>query len=514
MKEKRNHTVLIWSLLLSAAVAGWAILFAKNFGVVSNAIFSFLTTDFAWLYMLVVLLFVFFVVAIAFSKFGKIKLGSDDSKPEYSTVSWFAMLFGCGMGVGLVFYGVAEPMSHFVNPPAGYGIKAGTDAAAQFAMKSAFMHWGIEPWAVYSVIGLALAYFMFRKKKQGMVSTTLDPLLGENRHMGLRRVIDVLAVFATLAGVVTSLGLGTLQINSGLNFLFHVPDGLGTQIVIIVIITAIVVWSAVSGIDKGIKLISDANLYIALGIMALAFIVGPKVEILNNFTNALGQYLNYFITDSLHINPYGDNSWLASWRIYYWAWFIAWGPFVGVFIARISKGRSIREFIMGVVLAPSLASLVWFSIFGSLGLNLGMKGQLTMAEMKAIAAKPETGLFVVLNKYPLGFMMSLVAIVLLCTFFITSANSGTFVLSMLTSDGDLNPPNNRKMLWGVLQAVTAVGLLMAGGLKPLQTISIAAAFPFIFIMITICIALVKSLQTDPSAVPEAAKESAQTQVED
>lgn len=499
MKNQRNHTVLIWSLLLSAAVAGSAILFNESFGNISNAIFSFLTTDFAWLYLLIVLFFVFFVGAIAFSRFGKIKLGSDDSEPEYSTVSWFAMLFGCGMGVGLVFYGVAEPMSHFVNPPAGYGLKAGSDAAAQFAMRSSFMHWGIEPWAVYSVIGLALAYFMFRKGKQGMVSTTLDPLLGEGRHVVLRRVIDVLAVFATLAGVVTSLGLGTLQINSGLNYLFHLPDGLTTQIIIIAAITLVVIWSAVSGIDKGIKLISDANLYIALGIMAVAFIVGPKVEILNNFTNALGQYLNYFITDSLHINPYGGNSWIASWRIYYWAWFIAWGPFVGVFIARISKGRTIREFIMGVVLAPSLASLVWFSIFGSLGLNLGMKAKLTMAQMKAIAAKPETGLFVVLNQYPLGFLMSIVAIVLLCTFFITSANSGTFVLAMLTSDGDLNPPNGRKMLWGVLQAVTAVGLLMAGGLKPLQTISIAAAFPFIFIMAAICAALVKALKQDPAS---------------
>ncbi len=498
MKNQRNHTVLIWSLLLSAVVAGWAILFNKSFGNVSNAVFSFLTTDFAWLYLLIVLFFVVFVVAIAFSRFGKIKLGSDDSEPEYSTVSWFAMLFGCGMGVGLVFYGVAEPVSHFVNPPAGYGLKAGSDAAAQFAMKSAFMHWGIEPWAVYSVIGLALAYFMFRKNKQGVVSTTLDPLLGEGRHQGLRKVIDVLAVFATLAGVVTSLGLGTLQINSGLNYLFHVPDGLMTQIVIIVIITLIVIWSAVSGIDKGIKMISDANLYIALGIMAVAFIVGPKVEILNNFTNALGQYLNYFVTDSLHIDPYGQNSWIASWRVYYWAWFIAWGPFVGVFIARISKGRTIREFIMGVVLAPTLASLVWFSIFGSLGLNLGMKGKLTMAQMKAIAAKPETGLFVVLNQYPLGFIMSIVAIVLLCTFFITSANSGTFVLAMLTSNGDLNPPNKQKMLWGVLQAVTAVGLLMAGGLKPLQTISIAAAFPFIFIMAAICAALIRALKQDPS----------------
>jgi glycine betaine transporter len=263
----------------------------------------------------------------------------------------------------------------------------------------------------------------------------------------------------------------------------------------------VVVWSAVSGIDKGIKMISDANLYIAIGIMLLAFLVGPKVEMLNNLTNGMGQYIQNFIGDSLAINPHGDNSWLGSWRVYYWAWFIAWGPFDGVFIARISKGRTVREFILGVVLAPSLGSILWFSIFGSLGLKLGLDGTLSMDQLKQIAAQPETGLFVVLNQYPLGKVLSIVAIVLLCTFFITSANSGTFVLSMLTSDGNLNPPNNRKILWGILQAVTAVGLLMAGGLKPLQTISIAAAFPFIFIMIAICIAALKAMRQDPLMLP-------------
>ena len=502
MKKENSKTVFIASIVLSAIVAGTAIIFSEGFAAFSGKLFTFLTTDFGWLYLLTVFFFVVFCVAIAASRFGKIKLGDDDSEPEYSTVSWFAMLFGCGMGVGLVFYGVAEPISHFVNPPSGMGLTAGTEDAAKFAMRSAFMHWGMSPWACYAVVGLALAYFMFRRKEAGMVSTVLEPLLGEHRMEGwLAKLIDVLAVFATLAGVVTSLGLGTIQINSGLNFLFRVPVKMNVQIVIIVLITLVVVWSAVSGIDKGIKMISDANLYIAIGIMLLAFLVGPKVEMLNNLTNGMGQYIQNFIGDSLAINPHGDNSWLGSWRVYYWAWFIAWGPFVGVFIARISKGRTVREFILGVVLAPSLGSIFWFSIFGSLGLKLGLDGTLSMDQLKQIAAQPETGLFVVLNQYPLGKVLSIVAIVLLCTFFITSANSGTFVLSMLTSDGNLNPPNNRKILWGILQAVTAVGLLMAGGLKPLQTISIAAAFPFIFIMIAICIAAVKAMRQDPLMLP-------------
>ena len=495
--NKKDNTVFIFSIILAVVVAGWAVILSDNFSAVSGAAFSFLTNDFAWLYLFVVLAFVAFLLFIAFSKYGNIKLGADDSKPDYSTLSWFAMLFGCGMGVGLVFYGVAEPVSHFVSPPAGAGIEAGTQEAAEFAMRSSFMHWGFEPWACYAIVGLALAYFMFRRNKEGLLSTVLEPLIGEKRVNGTPgKIVDILATFATLAGVVTSLGLGTMQISSGLNYLFGIPSTLVVYIAIIVIITVIVVWSAMSGIGKGIKIISDANLYIALGFMILAFIVGPKVPILNDLVNGLGQYLQNFIQDSLTVHPFGDNSWVAGWRVYYWAWFIAWGPFVGVFIARISKGRSIREFIMGVMLAPALASLVWFSIFGTMGLNLGLNGTLTMKEMADIAANPSVGLFVVFNKYPIGFVLSIIAIVLLCTFFITSANSGTFVLSMLTSNGNLNPPQGNKMIWGVLQAVTAIGLLMAGGLKPLQTISIVAAFPFIFIMVMTAISTIKALKND------------------
>ena len=472
MTNKKDNRVFVFSIVLAVIVAGWAVIFSDNFAAVSGAAFTFLTNDFAWLYLFVVLAFVVFLLFIAFSKYGNIKLGANDSVPEYSTISWFAMLFGCGMGVGLVFYGVAEPVSHFVSPPVGMGIEAGTQEAAEFAMRSSFMHWGFEPWACYAIVGLALAYFMFRRNKEG------------------------LATFATLAGVVTSLGLGTMQISSGLNYLFGIPANMMVYIIIIVAITMVVVWSAMSGIGKGIKLISDANLYIALGFMLLAFIVGPKVPILNDLINALGQYLQNFVQDSLTVHPFGDNSWVAGWSVYYWAWFIAWGPFVGVFIARISKGRTIREFIMGVMLAPALASFVWFAIFGTLGLDLGINGTLSMEEMANIASNPSVGLFVVFSKYPLGFVLSILAIVLLCTFFITSANSGTFVLSMLTSNGNLNPPQRNKMIWGVLQAATAIGLLMAGGLKPLQTISIVAAFPFIFIMVMTAISTIKALKND------------------
>jgi glycine betaine transporter len=494
-KKKPDNFVFYVSLVITGAIAVWAVVGNQSFSKVSDAVFGFLTKDFGWLYLIAMTFFVFFAIAIAFSKFGKVRLGPDDSRPEYKTASWFAMLFGAGMGVGLVFWGVAEPISHYVSPIAG--IEPGTPEAADFAMRSSFMHWGVHPWAGYAIIGLALGYFQFRKKKPGLISVIFEPLIGEKGVKGpIGKIIDVLAVFATVAGIVTSLGLGVLQINSGLNYLFGVPTTLLIQIIIIAVISIIYIWSAVSGIDKGIKMISDANLYIAFALMIAVVLVGPRLEMVNNLMNGLGQYIGNFFQDSFGISAYGDNSWVESWRIFYWAWWIAWAPFVGTFIARISKGRTIREFVMGVVIAPSLGSIAWFAIMGTLGLHLGETGGLSMDVLKEVAAVPETGLFVVMQKYPFGMVLSLVALVLLSTFFITSANSGTFVLSSLTSGGDLNPGNGKKILWGVIQSIMAVGLLIAGGLTPLQTISIVAAFPFIFIMIFACVALVKALKSE------------------
>ena len=495
MKEKKNSNVVFYvSLIIIAIMAVWSVALNESFTKVSNAVFHFLTTDFGWLYLIAMIVFLVFVVYIAFGKYGKIRLGGDDSRPEYSNMTWFGLLFGCGMGVGLVFWGVAEPLTHYLYP---LGMEGATPEAADFAMKSFFMHWGIIPWANYAVIGLALAYFMFRKNKKGLVSSMIEPLVGEKLANGwLGKLVDILAVFATVAGVVTSLGLGTLQINAGFNRMFGLPETLVVQIVIIAVVSVLYIGSAVSGLDKGIKFISDTNLYVAIGLLIVAFIVGPKVEIMNSFVNGLGQYIGQFVPDALAVNAYADNSWYGAWRLFYWAWFIAWAPFVGVFIARISKGRTIREFILGVVLVPALASCIWGSVFGSLGINLGEKGLMSIEALQAVAAKPEVGLFVVLEKYPLGFILSIVAIISLCAFFITSANSGVYVLSMLTTDGDQNPPNNKKILWGIVQSVMAIGLLMAGGLKPLQTISLAAAFPFIFIMFGAIASFIKAVSKE------------------
>lgn len=495
MKKKSVNLVFIISLVICAVIAVWAVALNDSFTIVSNALFSFLTIDFGWLYMIAMLSFVVFVAAIAMSKYGRIKLGLDDSKPEYGNVSWFAMLFGCGMGVGLVFWGVSEPLSYLIGPAAG--IEPGTPEAAAFAMRASYMHWGIHPWANYSIIGLALAYFQFRKNKPALISSAIEPLVGEKLAKGwLGKLVDILAVFATVAGVVTSLGLGVMQINSGANFLFGIPSSLMLQIGIIVVISVVYIGTAVAGIDKGIKVIGDLNLYIAIGLMTICFIVGPKLDVLNNFVGGVGEYVNNLISDSLMLSGYGDNGWAFAWRIFYWAWWIAWAPFVGIFIARISRGRTIREFIAGVVLVPAIGSIIWFAVFGSMGLTQGMNGTLSAEQLDAIAAAPELGLFSVLEHVPFGFILSLISIVLLCTFFITSANSGTFVLSMLSSEGDLNPPKNKMFLWGIVQSVMAIGMLMAGGLKPLQTVSIAAAFPFIFIMFAVMVSLVKALKQE------------------
>lgn len=495
MEKKKVNLVFIISLVICAVIAVWAVALNDSFTVVSNAMFSFLTIDFGWLYMIAMLSFVVFVAAIAMSKYGHIKLGPDDSKPEYNNVSWFAMLFGCGMGVGLVFWGVSEPLSYFIGPAAG--IEPGTPEAAAFAMRASFMHWGIHPWANYSIIGLALAYFQFRRNKPALISSAIEPLTGEKLAKGwLGKLVDILAVFATVAGVVTSLGLGVMQINSGANFLFGIPSSLMLQIGIIVVISVVYIATAVAGIDKGIKVIGDLNLYIALGLMGICFIVGPKLDVMNNLVGGIGEYVNNLISDSLLLSGYGNNGWAFAWRIFYWAWWIAWAPFVGIFIARISRGRTIREFIAGVVLVPAIGSIIWFAVFGSMGLTQGTQGVLTPEQLDAIAAAPELGLFSVLEHVPIGFILSLIAIVLLCTFFITSANSGTFVLSMLSSEGSLNPPKNKMFLWGIVQSLMAIGMLMAGGLKPLQTISIAAAFPFIFIMFAVMVSLVKALKQE------------------
>jgi len=354
-------------------------------------------------------------------------------------------------------------------------------------MKS-FMHWGLHPWANYSVLALALAYMQFRKGKPGLISSIFIPLLGEERVKGwIGKTIDILAIFATVAGVATSLGLGTLQINSGLNFLFGVPETSIVQIIIVVVVTILFMISAVSGLDKGIKFLSNLNVSIAGVLLILSIIIGPTLLIFTNLGQGLLLYAKDLVMD---VNPFGKGEWYGWWTIFYWAWWIAWAPFVGTFIARISRGRTIKEFIFGVLAAPTVASFVWFATFGTMGMEAG-----TEVATQAIA-KTETALFVVMQNYPLGNVISLVAVLLLCTFFVTSADSATFVLGMMSSDGDLNPTINRKVIWGAIQSLLALALMLSGGLKMLQTASIVAAFPFAFVMVFGMVSIIKALRQE------------------
>ncbi|KAB3530002.1 glycine betaine uptake BCCT transporter [Alkaliphilus serpentinus] len=493
MVKKENNNVFIISLIVVFAIVLWGLILPENFESTATALFNYLVGNFGWFYLVSMFSFVGFSIWIAFSKYGKIKLGPDDSKPEYSFISWFAMLFSAGMGIGLVFWGIAEPLNHFIAP---LGMEGGTAAAASFAMKKSFFHWGLHPWANYCVLALALAYMQFRKGKPGLISSIFIPLIGEERAAGpIGKFIDILAVFATVAGVATSLGLGTLQINSGLNYMFGIPESSTAQIIIVAVVTVLFIISATTGLDKGIKFLSNVNVSLAGVLLVLTLLVGPTLLIINSFTEGIGMYLGEFIRDSFHIEAFGNGEWFGWWTIFYWAWWIAWAPFVGTFISRISKGRTIKEFVAGVLLAPTIASFIWFAVFGSAGINLG-----TDIAAEAIKSTP-TAFFVVMSNYPLGGFISIVAVILLCTFFVTSADSATFVLGMMTKNGDLNPDNKRKVTWGIIQSLLALTLMLAGGaggLGMLQTASIAAAFPFAFVMIFGMVSLVMALRKDYS----------------
>lgn len=491
MKNNKVNLVFVISVILTVAISMWGIVLPESFTFAAKSSMKFLTVNFAWLYCLAMSLFVVFCVWIGFfSKYKNMRLGPDDSRPEYSDLAWFSMLFSAGMGVGLVFWGVAEPLNFFVKP---IGVEPGSRAAIGFAFSKAFLHWGIHPWANYAVLALALAYVQFRKGKPALISSVFIPLLGEERIKGwLGKLIDILALFATAAGVATSLGLGVLQINSGLNFLFQIPETHMVQVVLIIVLAVIYTATAVSGIDKGISFICDLNVKIAVAVMLLLVVVGPTVAIFNNLLEGTGAYLNNIIYNSLAVGVFTDPEWYRSWTVFYWAWWVAWAPFTGSFIARISRGRTIGEFVRGVLLLPAAFSLVWFAVFGTLGMELDME------VIKTAIASTSTALFTVLAKYPLGMLSSIILFVLISTFFITSANSATYVLGMYSEEGEMSPSNRSKIIWGVLMAALAAAMMFASadGLTMLQILSIVAAFPFTFIMIASMVSLVKGLRDE------------------
>lgn len=488
---KKVSSVFIYSAAIMVLLVIIGIIAPDKLETISGNMQSFISNSFGWYYLIIVTIFLVVCLYLFITPAGRIKLGKQDEKPEFSRGTWIAMLFSAGMGIGLVFYGSAEPISHYaISSPTG---ETGTSQAIKDSLRFTYFHWGLHAWAIYGIIALVLAYFSFRKNEPVLISATLRPIIGRRADGKTGKLIDILAILSTVIGVATTLGFGAAQINGGLSFLFDIPSGFFVQMIIIVIVTVLFIVSALSGLGKGIKILSNANMILAFLLLAIMFIVGPTLFILNLFTDSIGTYLQFLPNMSFRLAPLNveNRNWINSWTVFYWAWWIAWSPFVGIFIARISKGRSIREFVFCVLLIPSTISFFWFSTFGGSAISLESKGIATISELKL-----EESLFGVFANYPMGMVMSIIALTLIVTFFITSADSGTFVLGMMSMNGTPNPPNKIKIMWGILLTATALVLLYSGGLMALQNTMIVAALPFSLIMILMTISLLKSVNKE------------------
>ncbi len=444
-----------------------------------------------WVYMLAVVGFLVFCLYLAFSRHAHTRLGPNHSRPDYSFGSWFAMLFSAGIGIGLLFFGVAEPLMHYMAPP---DADPRTIEAAKEAMQITFFHWGINAWAVYAVVGLVLAYFSFRHNLPLTIRSALYPLIGERIHGPLGHIVDVLAVTGTLFGVATSLGIGVSQINAGLNHLFGIPLGPTTQVILITVITACATVSVVSGLDAGIKRLSELNMVLAGLLLLFVILLGPTLLFFNSFVQNIGLYISTIVDRSFRLNAYsGDHNWMASWTLFYWGWWISWSPFVGIFIARISRGRTIREFILGVLLVPSVFTFIWMTAFGNTALSFEMAGT---GIADAVAGNMPLGLFAFLEQLPFSGVVSFIAIFLIMTFFVTSSDSGSLVIDTITSGGDLHPPVWTRVFWAVTEGVVAAVLMVTGGLGALQTATITTALPFTFVIILACMGLMRGLRME------------------
>lgn len=467
--------------------------FTEAAGTTFDAVQNAIVTGVGWYYILIVAGFVVFAFALGFSRFGTIRLGQPDAKPEFSRLSWFAMLFSAGMGIGLVFWGVAEPLAHFENPPRGG--EGETIGAAQEAMHVTFVHWGLHAWSIYVVVGLALAYAVHRRGRPLSIRWALEPVLGDRVKGWLGDVIDITAVVGTIFGIATSLGLGVLQINAGFDFLGVFGMSTLAQVLLITGITGIATISVVTGIKRGIKWLSNTNMVLAGALLLFVLIAGPTIFIIEEFLTSAGYYLQNVLGTTLAADAFYGNEFQAAWTTFYWGWWISWAPFVGTFIARISRGRTIREFVLGVLLVPTIVTFFWFSVMGGTALNrqiLGEGGLLGLA--------PEGALFQMLSGLPLTPIVAVIAILLVTTFFVTSSDSGSLVVDMLTSGGELDPPKTTRVFWALLEGAVAIILLIAGGLLALRTAAVATALPFSIVMLVMCVATVRILRSDYRAL--------------
>ncbi len=490
---------VFWPALIIIAVA---VLLTISFPTAAEDILSTLQSGvvagFAPYYLLVVGAFVIFAVWMGLSRFGDITLGKDDEKPEFGLLSWFAMLFAAGMGIGLVFWGAAEPLTFFVNPKPG--VEGSEAELAQSAMAQVYLHWGFHAWAIYAVVGLSLAYAIHRKGRPVSIPWALEPLLGDKVRGRMGDAIDVIAIVGTLFGVATSLGLGVQQISAGLVHLgvFGEANDL-LMIGLITVITLIAIMSVVSGVGKGIKWLSNFNLGLAGVFLISILLLGPTLFLFREFVESFGVYLQSVVSLTFDTTAYegaAGRDWQGSWTIFYWAWWRSWAPFVGLFIARISRGRTVREFVAGVLLVPSMVSFIWFAVMGGTAISRALgegNGGLFDPEEGIVS---EQVLFNVLSGLPLGGILSVIAVVLVAIFFITSSDSGSLVVDMLASGGETDPPRWSRVMWAVLEGLVAIALLLAGGLGALQTGSILTALPVSIVIIGMCIALYKGLAAE------------------
>ncbi|GAA4441654.1 choline BCCT transporter BetT [Pontibacter saemangeumensis] len=476
-------------LVLSIALV---LVFRKDAEVFFSDIQASVTSNMGWLFILSVNIFVVYCLFMAFGRFGSIRLGGKNAKPEFSTGSWFAMLFSAGMGIGLLFWSVAEPINHFQTPPLG---EPGTPAAARQAMNFTFLHWGLHAWAIYALVALALAFFTYNRQLPLTVRSAFYPFLGERIHGIIGDIIDILAVIATLFGLATSLGLGVKQVAAGLHHVFPaIVNDVTTQIILIAIITGIATVSVVTGVDKGVRILSEWNIRIALIVLVAVLLLGPTVFILGSYVQNTGYYIGSFMQLSFWNEAYSNNNWQGAWTVFYWAWWISWAPFVGIFIARVSKGRTIKEFVLGVLIAPSLLSFLWMTVFGSTALREVLAGNTAVAE--AVAADVSTALFVFFEQLPFSTALSVIGIVLIAGFFVTSSDSGSLVVVSLTSGGRPNPSVGTRVFWAVSGGAIAAVLLLGGGLQALQTAVIITGLPFAIILLLMCYSLFKGLSEE------------------
>ena len=497
-----NPWVSSVSCLLILTLVLISLIYLKETADTFSHIQAWIANQTGWFFILLSNLILGFMLYLSISRFADVRLGGKDATPEFSRLGWFSMLFSAGMGIGLLFYSVAEPMYHLMAPP--HGAEAFSVAAAEDAMQTTYLHWGLHAWSIYALVGLSLAYFAFNRNQPFSIRSIFEPLLGDRIHGPWGHAIDTLATVATLFGVATSLGLGVSQINAGLEYLFGIEETVSTQIILIILITGMATLSVVAGLDKGIKRLSEFNMLGAVLLLLFVIITGPTIFILNGFVENLGGYLDNFFYLGFWNETYTGGSWQNGWTVFYWGWWIAWSPFVGMFIARISKGRTIREFVAGVLLVPTLLTFLWLSVFGNSAMFIELFSDGNIS--KAVNENLTHSLFVFFDQLPGAVgsdipalfvtLVSLLAILVIVTFFVTSSDSGSLVIDMITAGGNINPPVAQRIFWASTEGVVAAILLVAGGLSALQTAAIATGLPFAIILLLMIYSLYHGLSKD------------------